>query len=160
VGGRAAAPRAAPQRAAQASRLPRPPTAPSAPPLCSRPPCAQAAAEAGSVECVAALLKEGAPWNALDDDGYCAGAQGGLAPRIARGGLGACSGPARAAHRAGPAAACRAPLTPRAAAAAACCPLPPPPAGDYATASKNPNAIELLLNWGVQCEELLAAMER
>jgi hypothetical protein len=41
----------------------------SAPPL-------QAAAEAGSVDCIAALLQEGAPWNALDDEGYCAGAPG------------------------------------------------------------------------------------
>lgn len=32
-----------------------------------------AAAEAGCPEAVAALLQEGAPWNALDDEGYCAG---------------------------------------------------------------------------------------
>ncbi|KAI8469903.1 MAG: S-adenosyl-L-methionine-dependent methyltransferase [Monoraphidium minutum] len=63
-----------------------------------------AAAEAGSAGGVAALLRAGAPWNALDDDGYCA--------------------------------------------------------GDYANAGKNPEVIETLLNWGVQCEELLAAMER
>lgn len=32
------------------------------------------AAEAGSAACVAALLQAGAPWNAQDEDGYCAGA--------------------------------------------------------------------------------------
>lgn len=62
------------------------------------------AAEAGSAECIALLLEAGAPWNALDEDGYCA--------------------------------------------------------GDYATASKNRGAIELLMDWAVRCEQLLGAMER
>ncbi|GBF88061.1 arginine N-methyltransferase [Raphidocelis subcapitata] len=63
-----------------------------------------AAAEAGSLECVRMLLEEGAPWNALDDEGYCA--------------------------------------------------------GDYATASKERSVIELLMDWGVSCEQLLGAAGR
>jgi len=35
-----------------------------------------AAAEAGSAAAVAVLLEEGAPWNALDEEGYCAGGCG------------------------------------------------------------------------------------
>jgi protein arginine N-methyltransferase 2 len=62
------------------------------------------AAEAGSAEAVAALLEAGAPWNATDDDGYCA--------------------------------------------------------GDYAGASGNPAVVEMLLDWGVRCEELLGAVQR
>jgi hypothetical protein len=135
-----------------------------------------AAAEAGSPECVAALLQAGAPWNALDDDGYCAGERPSppthrrqLALSCTRGDVHHCTSTAAAGQAPCKA---RAPL-----AGALCYPTRrdprrpharerrprarrPGPAGDYANASKNADVIEMLLNWGVQCEQLLGAMER
>jgi protein arginine N-methyltransferase 2 len=62
------------------------------------------AAENGHLETIHKLLQSGAPWNAQDKEGYCA--------------------------------------------------------GEYASASKRSDVVELLLEWGVQAELLLGAAER
>lgn len=62
------------------------------------------AAENGHAEVVGMLLEAGAPWNAVDNEGYCV--------------------------------------------------------GEYATASKRSDIVELLMEWGVQAELLLGAASR